>query len=516
MTEKESFLSYLTVLKRKLQVQYVTMRAINGLLVAFGIAILILVAGRIIAIPYLLYISAISAGLVFLATLIIALVKKPRLTDAAKFFDRFVGEDRVETALTFLQDDSNEMIRIQRNDTVQRMRRTMTEVHNMKLLTSKKRISSLVGTGLLIAALVLFPNNTMEQGFLIEKENELVEKTKKELEDLAKEKDSRLQEEQKELSKQLEEANSAEELLQTLLTKEKELNELKKEAERAKKQLMTLSEKSEGLKGMSEALKNLDQDQLKEAMDALKQEELSQEQKNTLKTLEEQMNGSSNSGELSDEEIRELLESLEKSLSEAVASANQLGDIQALQNSLQSGAKSLNSSMQASGMGGVQSLSFANSSSQSSSQGNSSGKSTGSASGNSESADGAGTSGSGGKGRGTGNGTGNGNGTGSGSSSGTGGSSGGTGQGDRGLLTVPDRIGGEGTIEQDSGELGEGSSEMEEAKEAPVLPGSVRSYQEVYGDYEEGYRQSVDRMQLPTHLESLVKQYYSEMNPEGE
>ena len=90
------------------------------------------------------------------------------------------------------------------------------------------------------------------------------------------------------------------------------------------------------------------------------------------------------------------------------------------------------------------------------------------------------------------------------------------GQGSRELLSVPDRIGGNGKIENDNGELGQGRSEMEQAPESPVLPGYVRSYQEVYGDYAEGYRESVERMQLPKHLESIVKQYYSEMNPEGE
>ncbi|MCA0989059.1 hypothetical protein [Guptibacillus algicola] len=521
MTERESFLSYLNVLKRKLQIQSIQEMAGKGLLLALGIAFLILLIGRIIAIPYLIQASAISAGFIFLVVIVTAWVKKPGLGEAARYFDKFVGEDRVETAFTFLQDDSNQMIRIQRNDTVQRMRRTMTEVHEMKLFPmNKKRLSSLLGTSLLITLMVLFPNNVMEQGLLMEKENELMEKTKKDIEDLSKEKSS-LTDEKKDLVKQIEEAKSPEELLQTLLEKEKELNELKKEAERAKQQVMNLSKQSEGLKGVSEALEKLDQEKLSKAMEKLKQEELTVEQKNALKSLNEQLNGSSESKELSEEEMSELIESLEKSLEQAVASASKLEDVIALQTSLQSNAQSLNSEMLASGMNGVQSLSFANSSASSSSQssgregnGSSQGEKSSSNSGEGQGSGNGSGSGSGSSSEGNGAGSGNGNGAGAGS--GSGGSGGGTGQGERELVTVPNRTGGDGKIEQDSGELGEGSSEMEEAPEAPVLPGSVRSYQEVYGDYEEGYRQSVERLQLPKHLETLVKQYYSEMNPEGD
>lgn len=521
MTERESFLSYLNVLKRKLQVRSIQERVGMGSLLAIGIAFLILLIGRLIAIPYLINVAVMSACFIFLIVIVTAWVKKPGLGEAARYFDKFVGEDRVETAFTFLQDDSNEMIRIQRSDTVQRMRRAMTEVHEIKLFSmNKKRLSFLLGTSFLIILMVLFPNNVMEQGLLMEKQNELMEKTKKEVEDLSKEKGS-LSDEKRDLTKQLEEAKSPEELLQTLLEKEKELSELKKEAERAKQQVMNFSKQSEGLRGLSGALEKLDQEKLSKAMEKLKQEELTEEQKNALKSLNEQVNGSSESQELSEEDMSELIENLEKSLEQAVASASKLEDVNALQTSLQSNAQSLNSEMLASGMNGVQSLSFANSSASSSSQssGSESNDSSQGEESSSNSGEGQGSgngSGSGSSSEGNGAGSGNGNGNGAGASSGSGGTAGGTGQGERELVTVPNRTGGDGKIEQDSGVLGEGSSEMEEAPEAPVLPGSVRSYQEVYGEYEEGYRQSVERLQLPKHLETLVKQYYSEMNPEGD
>lgn len=524
MTEKESFLSYLKVLQRKLQVRYLLVRTIYGILLSLGIAFLTLLFGRIVAVPHLLEFACIGAGAVFLIYFISVWFKKSTLGEAARYFNRFVGEDRVETALGYLHDDSNKMIAIQRNDTLQRMRRAMPEIHQMKLfVVNKKYVASVVATSVVVILMAAFPNDVMKQGKLIEKENELVKKAKKEVEELSKEKGALTAKEKKELKEQIDEVKSPQELLQTLLKKEKELNDVSKEAEKKREQLMTLSEKSESLNGLSEALHKLDQKKLQEAMEDLKEQKLSEKQQETLMNLDKELNGSTNSNELSEEELNQLLDRLQKSLEDAVTSAAQLDDLKALQSGLQSSAQSLNTSMQASGMSGVQSLSFSNSNSSSSSSSQSStvsnrNSSQGQGAGKGGQGTGAGKSGTStnGSGNGSGNGNGTGNGGGSGSAGGKGGSSGGSGQGSRDLLTVPNRLGAKGDIEQDSGDLGQGKSEMEEAPESPVLPGSVRSYQEVYGDYSEGYRQSVERLQLPNHLESLVKQYYSEMNPEGE
>jgi len=38
----------------------------------------------------------------------------------------------------------------------------------------------------------------------------------------------------------------------------------------------------------------------------------------------------------------------------------------------------------------------------------------------------------------------------------------------------------------------------------------------VYGQYEQSYRESVERMDLPGYLEDVVKDYFSELNPGGE
>ena len=83
-------------------------------------------------------------------------------------------------------------------------------------------------------------------------------------------------------------------------------------------------------------------------------------------------------------------------------------------------------------------------------------------------------------------------------------------------MTVPDRIGGQNNQSVENGPLGQGSGEQEISGQSPAVRGSARPYSEVYGEYEQAYRESVDRMALPGNLENVVKNYFSELNPQGE
>lgn len=81
------------------------------------------------------------------------------------------------------------------------------------------------------------------------------------------------------------------------------------------------------------------------------------------------------------------------------------------------------------------------------------------------------------------------------------------------MLTIPEKIDGKQNTETDNGKLGEGSGEQEEA-DGPVLRGNIRNYEEVYQQYEESYRQSTDRLSLPSDLNDIVKNYYNKLDPE--
>ncbi|MFD6438604.1 hypothetical protein ACFWDG_02030, partial [Peribacillus sp. NPDC060186] len=96
---------------------------------------------------------------------------------------------------------------------------------------------------------------------------------------------------------------------------------------------------------------------------------------------------------------------------------------------------------------------------------------------------------------------------------GKGGTIGGTGQGPREMLTIPEMTDGKQNTETDNGQLGAGSGEEEEA-DGPVLKGNLRNYEEVYQQYENSYRQSTERLRLPSDLNNLVKNYFNKLDPE--
>ena len=87
----------------------------------------------------------------------------------------------------------------------------------------------------------------------------------------------------------------------------------------------------------------------------------------------------------------------------------------------------------------------------------------------------------------------------------------GKGQGSRDLLTVPSRIGGEGETAVDNGEIGEGQAAGEQEGPVPATKGSVQPYTDVVGEYSASYFSSVDRLQLPPDLQTIVEQYFTDI-----
>ncbi|UAC49380.1 hypothetical protein K6959_05900 [Bacillus aquiflavi] len=83
------------------------------------------------------------------------------------------------------------------------------------------------------------------------------------------------------------------------------------------------------------------------------------------------------------------------------------------------------------------------------------------------------------------------------------------------LLTFPERITGDHHIKEDFGSFEKGQEQQAENDEL-VLKGSIRPYEEVYGQYEEAYRESINRMKLPHDLEDIVKAYFLNVDPNKE
>jgi len=174
-----------------------------------------------------------------------------------------------------------------------------------------------------------------------------------------------------------------------------------------------------------------------------------------------------------------------------------------------------------------------------SSSGSGSGSGTGSGSGSgsgagSGSGSGSGSGGAGGSGSGSGGAGGSGGGSGAGAGAGGGPSPGRHGSGNSGAtlsggqappgnagpvrydsIFAPSLMGGEGGPRvQAPGDAAGASGDTAETPNSPMTLGSVRPYDQVYGQYEAAARDSLSRRPLPPALQGLVQRYFSSIAPE--
>ena len=81
---------------------------------------------------------------------------------------------------------------------------------------------------------------------------------------------------------------------------------------------------------------------------------------------------------------------------------------------------------------------------------------------------------------------------------------------------APSLLGGEdGTRAEVSGDANGASGETVELPRSPVTAGTLRPYNEVFGEYEAAARQALGRGTLPASLEKLVQDYFSALEPAG-
>jgi hypothetical protein len=454
--------------------------------------------------------------------------KRPTTKTATLIYDDEVKDNRVVTAFSFLT-DSSYLAKLQRFETIALMKKTKQQIFlKQKYLFHWKELSiaALLFCGVVLS--FLYPSEPMVAAESLQTNKELIEELKEELAELEEKMNEQEVEELKEkleqLQEQLKEVATAEDALQELLLTEALLEEMKLELELKEQQLQLLSEKfnDADMNELANALKELSEAALQETLEALKGLELTDEQKQALLDAIADLTGNELGSveELTAEDLAKLLEQLEDYLAELMEASLDLESLTQLQQQLQQSAMSMNASMSNAGLQANPSLSFSRPQTQPSSPSNGNpsdqqGSETANESGEGSN-QGSGENGSG-SGQGQGQGQGSGNGTGNGGQGpGAGGQGAGTGQGSRELVTVPDRLQSETTLEIDQGELGSGSGEKQQSDSAPVLRGSTRPFQEVIGHYEASYRDSMNRMQLPRHLEGVVRDYFSQLNTEQE
>jgi hypothetical protein len=72
---------------------------------------------------------------------------------------------------------------------------------------------------------------------------------------------------------------------------------------------------------------------------------------------------------------------------------------------------------------------------------------------------------------------------------------------------------GGGTTETDSGPAQSGGGDVMQGGPAPAVDGVSRPYEEVYTDYAAEATRSLNRSQLPSSMQQLVRDYFTEIQP---
>ncbi|WP_181444447.1 hypothetical protein [Bacillus sp. 03113] len=543
MDEKKQFYSLLKPIQRELFWEQLLKEVQLLLMIAGGLFLIMRLIASVWIIPF--FFTFFFIGCILLIGFICFRLwySRPDVSAAAHVFNGFVEEDDVVTAFSFLN-RNGAMERLQLLKTVRLMKK------QMPLVLQRKKIY-FYPKWIVLFFLFLFSSTLLHQ-FSFEKwdlakkretEIELLSDAKKELKkEMKKVKEPSVKEE---LAKTVHELNQAKTPREALKTMEKQVKQLElkqiKEQENKKKWNSfqpVLNDKE--FQNLSESLKSQNISEIENALREANKNwnQFSDHQRNSWKNLTNQNRS------LTEKE----LEQLAKELKAAAQADRQVQELAQAETSLKNSAQNLQEQMAANGLESSSlALSNANgsqeggqaSSGQSNNPSNSSGNpsttpntsnnggntSENPNSSNNQNGQGAGNGSSNSNGTGPGN-SGNGSGTGSGSGSGGSGNGSGSGNGNgsgaglgsgsRELLTIPEYAKGENRTEQDTGELGAGTQGQQMDGDGLVLKGSIRPYQEVYGEYEKAYRESTERYKLPTDLEDMVKNYFSNIDPDKE
>lgn len=508
MNESRRFLELLVPVRNKLFRRHAVKELQLFLLAGSACIFALVILARIIPVPFFdLYAAAILA--VLAAVFLYRIWRgRPADKDAAAVFNQFVEDDRVITAYAFLGSDEQLAV-LQLKDAVSRMRGKQAEVldDKQKFLVPK-RIFPAIALIMLAGAGLYFPNEAMERAGQIEKKKEVIEETKKKL---SKQIDGTKNDQVKKALEALKEKAESGDVREVLKELEKQTAQLKlkqhKLAEQEKRtQGLENDLRNAGFNDLAASLKEKDLEKLEKELNNQNSswDKLTAEQKEILEALQEK------AGPLNEKEIADAVSKISEgmqageALKQLAAASEQLGEKGSELRGLLGEAGVPPQDLAAAGSG------QANEDSPETEGGSQTNGGDGKAGAGKEPGNGPSGSPAGGQNGPAGAGGGNGSG-GKGKGSGKGA---GTGQGSRELLTVPSKIGGKEQIQKDTaGKLGEGESSRQEGN-GPVLRGTLRDYREVYGSYEKSYREGTERLQLPSELNEIVKNYFSNIDPE--
>lgn len=451
---------------RRLQLQYMAKTLQIALGLGLAAALLVTVISRLSIIPYYGFYAYAAAALMIAAVVLMGIGKLPRRQQAIRELDHFTPHNRLLTlsqipAGSPLADDLAARTDKEIHLSYQLFRKENSDWFSVKWLL----FSLLVSIVLLVSG--LFPASTQLAAKDLELEQELVEEIIETVEQQQEQTPSPLvQKELENLREKLSESETPEQALRELVKKQKELA------------LKQQQKEQEGTQQASEEAK-----QLEEAS-----EQLAEQAGDTQTALSEM-------GKPVSFDLRQSIAANDGAgdrQESGGAEPEGGGDEAGGDGSGQQGNGNRSDNDSTAGEDGSAGEASGGTSDESATDGTSDGQGEGGG----EEAD----SSSGGDAAGTGSGqdaaTEPGNGTGS-------------GQGNRELLSIPSRIGGNGETAVDGGELSEGETGSYEEGPVDAERGSMRPYGEVVGSYSESYFSSAERMKLPPDLQKIVEQYFS-------
>lgn len=547
----------LGAIRRKLWLRRFTRDSLWGLFAGGGTAILTLVLSRVVPIwyPWLWALGWCGLGLV--VGLICGLVRRPTVYEAARYADRNGLQERMLTALRFTAVDSP-MATIQRRDALYRMRREESRIlQQIKVWRLPRWLVGCFGGYVLLAAALWWLPNPMAEIVLqqqqieaaLDTEQQRVAEMEQEIaqnDELSPEMKEALQEELEALREQLQASESVQDGLKAMAEAEDELDRLARQTTEDAQVLAQLRERLAARETTSDLAQALADGQASELADAVRQTEeaitqMTDEQRESLAAMltETADEVSESGGPSSAEKMAEALRNASDAIrsGEATQVRSSLQDVanqtltasqsaQTSQDAIARVSRSIAGSKQALVQTDGPGTSNENQVAQGGQgNGNHPGQGNDVSGESGEQSEPGGTNGSGAESGPSGSAGGNGSGSGSGNtpsgsgssgnSSGTGGGAG-LGSGSRERVSVPtNRLDGDGPEETVGGPLDEGQETVQSGGYGIGSPGVSRPYSEVFGSYETAAREALERNDLPPQLQQLVKQYFSDLDPDG-
>ncbi|MFM1650612.1 hypothetical protein ACI7RC_00765 [Brevibacillus sp. B_LB10_24] len=533
------------------------------LIAGLAAGILLLLVTRVL--PVTLYGKEIAASLVLVALLgglIFVCCRQPDLRAAASFADRQGLSERVLTA--YLQrDHPSPLAELQRSDAEERLQRALPQVlAAIRIWRIPNRQIYVLGALLPVWLLLALAANPMDETVRermkqAEQAAQAVEQIDEARQDAAD--NDQLNEAQKakldevfeQVKNELKTADNPEQQANALQSAAKMLEKMQADEQQVLSSLEQLQRQlaqQEQTKEAANAMRKQDQAAIEAAFRSMERElaELTEEERAELaaylQEVAEQLAQAASAAH--SEEAAKIAEQLRQA-GTALQSGNiadtvhqlQNGFMQAMQLAAQTNSMLVQVSQSLTGVQQSQMVFAGAATAASAAAGSGSGQASSAPAGQSAGAGGSQTQGSGqgsgtqagqGAGRGgsgsSGNQPGGGGSGGQGSGSGSGGSGGsgsgkgggaGLGSGSHELVSVPaERIAGEGgPTETVGGPLGEGDSETRTSGTTQVSAGVVRPYEEVYRQYEQFTRESLERQQIPEDYKEMVRDYFQRIEP---